>query len=186
MLYFVEKGVIKMFIFILLAIIILYIWVFTSAEDTIANEKEKYRKEGLEYVGISSFECLGGFKDMGACKDCFIDLFEDRLRIKLYKKNQGGGILGSKEVEIMMKDIIDISLENERTISERISLGNLVVFGFLALGMKQVEINRELLVLSFKYENDIVNLVLDKTKYGNELFSFVQQVNSLRNSQQAI
>lgn len=149
-------------------------------------EKESCQKESVEYVERYSFKCLGGFKDMGACESCFIDLFDDRLKIKLYKKSSSGSILGSKEVEVKLTDITNLELQNESQIIERVSLGKMVVFGLLSLGMKgkEVEIKRELLVVTFNYQNEVVNLVLeDALKGSNSTFKFAKEANELRDFQ---
>lgn len=159
-------------------------WSSKKIEKDRRNKIEEYKKEGLEYIGLYSFKCLGGFKDIGACKNCFINLFKDRIRIKLYKEGANGEFLGSKEVEVMIDDIVDTTLENESKIIEKVSLGKMAVFGLLSLGMqgKEKEIQRELLILSIKHEDNIVNLVLtDSEKNSNATFKFLQEVNSLKN-----
>lgn len=144
---------------------------------------EDYRKQGLEYIGLFSFECIGGFKDIGACKDCYIDLFEEKINITLYKKNQSGTVLGSKIVDIKMSDILSAELQTETQISEQISLGKLITFGILSFGMKkkQNEIIREYLLINMNYNNEKVSLILKTTKddeYNEKKqFELLQQIN---------
>lgn len=177
------------FIVVVLLICIGFYCLFIKTKSD--NEKrakeltEEFKAEGLEFLADYIFKCLGGFKDMGACEECYICVCRDRLRITLIKK-ENGVTLGSKVADVLMSDITDIALENERSIVEKVSLGKLMVFGLLSFGMKgkQKELNRELLVLTFNYNNEEVSLILtDYYKNTNTKFNFLQYVNSLRSNE---
>ncbi|MBP3929414.1 MAG: hypothetical protein J6D47_07615 [Peptostreptococcaceae bacterium] len=176
-----------MFLTIVILFILFIIWMIKvdlpRMEKQQQETKEIYRKQGLEYIGLFSFECIGGFSDIGACKNCYIDLFEEKMTINLYKESSSGSILASKVVVIKMSDILSAELQTETQISEQISLGKLITFGLLSFAMKKNpnEIIREYLVINMKYEDKEISLILKPTKddqYNLEQqFRFLREVN---------
>lgn len=178
-------GFIVVALFICIGFYCLSIKAKSDNEKQVKKLTEEFKEEGLEFLASYVFRCLGGFKDMGACEECYICVCRDRLRITLIKK-ENGVTLGSKVADVLISDITDIALENERSIVEKVSLGKLMVFGLLSFGMqgKQKEVNRELLVLTFNYNNEEVSLILTEYyKNTNTKFNFLQYVNSLRSNE---
>lgn len=179
-----------MLLIILIFFILFITWVVTveapKIEEQRKETREIYRKQGLEYIDLFSFECIGGFSDIGACKKCYIDLFEEQMHIKLYKESSSGSILGSKEVVIKMSDILSAELQTETQISEQISLGKLITFGLLSFAMKkkQTEITREYLVINMKYEDKEISLILKPTK--DDQYNLEQQFRFLRETNRCI
>lgn len=71
----------------------------------------------------------------------------------------------SKKI-IKFENIKDVFIENEHSIQQQVSLGKLIMFGGLAFGMKKknVEINKEYVIINVIDEDGEYNVVLDTEK----------------------
>lgn len=99
-----------------------------------AQDDKRKQKELLDGVLFSDnmVKYLGGFSERSAILDRFVHvkLYADKLVVDLTS--------AYKEIkEIPLQDIIDVESSTDEQISNDISLGRLIVFGWLAVGMKK-------------------------------------------------
>lgn len=168
-----------LFFFIIIGI---YIYITNYLDSAKNKEKLNAKDQHINSTHKFSFICHGGLKDMGFCKSCFIELFKDRIIIKLYKEDNIGSIIGSKSLEVMLTNIIDLSLQTEKEIKEKVSLGKILVFGFLSLAMdkKSYTINKEFLVLTFNNNDEKVNLILESKYNDLDTFKLLTEINEYK------
>lgn len=119
-------------------------------------------KEANDYVQTCYY---GGFRDISAKEIPFINfyMFEDRVRVivNLYRKM-------ISYTDIKREDVISVRYMNEREIKESISVGKILVFGLVGLAMRnQKEINREYIVLTCRYEGEMIDVVLNNQYVSN-------------------
>lgn len=101
----------------------------------------------------------GGFDDISAKEHNFVDLYvkEECLYFLFNKK----GNIKNKSIDY--KDITKVKFMNERSISQELSLGKMICFGWLSLAMKNEKVNmKEYLVIEFKNDNDINSIILNQ------------------------
>lgn len=107
--------------------------------------------------GIIVNNYVGGFKDIGICRHTYLDLMEDRIIVTF--KDDSKGIKEKKQIKY--SDVLDVSIQTETQIKEKVSLGKILVFGVLSFGMKgnQSTISQEYLVMKVKYNNEDLDLI---------------------------
>lgn len=155
----------------LIIILLLFAWVIYEIFKPKSTEFDHLKKNnGVDPINKICSKYHGGFRDVSAKYTPDIDfyIFEDKVRviIHVYKKL-------IKHIDFKPDEILNVKYMNERELTESISLGRVVVFGWLGLAIKKKkEISREYVVLKCKYEKEEIDVVLgdDYSNYNQKCF----------------
>lgn len=142
--------------YIILAILIYFLWKFINSFNNSISSVEK----PLQTSEIK-FYCYyyGGFDDISVKEYGYTDLYlkKDCLHFSFMSKG-----VEVKNKKISYKDIVKVRFMNERNISQEVSLGKMVCFGWLSLAMKENKVRmKEYLVIDAKYMNEEVSIIID-------------------------
>ena len=147
---------------VLIVIGVIFIWILKDVLVGKPNsELSKSRKDKLYY----SCNYCGGFDDV-SIKYSNVDVVfnEDDITFNFHK---GYDIDITKTINY--NDLRKVKFMNETTISQEISLGRMVCFGWLGLAMKKEKKNiKEYVVIETKHENENISIVLDAAFNQNE------------------
>ena len=120
---------------------------------------------GIKPISTAYSNYYGGFRDISAknTPNIIFYMFKDKVRIVIHLR---GKFIDA--IDFCPEDILSISYMNERELTENISLGRILVFGWLGLAMKKKkEINREYIVLRCIYEDKKIDVVLNSDESLN-------------------
>lgn len=164
-----------MFLMIILGIIlVIFILYYNSNSDKKEMTKEKisiFSKLGFNYIETINVLYKGGIKNISSNTTTSFNLLQE-----------GIGVISETQVKIIpFDDIVDMSLQNNQYIQSQISLGKLIVFGALALGMKGTNhsINDEYIVLKIHDEDEEYSVLLqaidvkDNQEVYNKLLNYI-------------
>lgn len=145
---------------------------FASKETDFEELKKDGDIEPLDYVQTNYY---GGFRDVSAKENPFINIymFEDKVRVifNLYLK-----MIDYKDIP--REDIISVRYMNETELRDSISVGKVLVFGWVGLAMKnQKEVNKEYIILTCKYEDKVIDVALNST-YGSNNSVCFEKINN--------
>lgn len=152
-------------------IALLFIWLVYRMFIPITTNFEHLKKnDGVEPINKITSKYHGGFRDVSAKDTPYINLyiFEGKVRviIHLYRNM-------IKCIDFKPDEILNVRYMNERELTESISLGRVVAFGWLGLAMKkQKTISKEYVVLRCKYENEEIDVIMgdDYSNYNQKCF----------------
>jgi len=161
--------------------IILILAFFIVLGNSICNNEDKrrsehYKSQGLVHIKTFVPKFLGGFNDVGACEICIVDLFKDKIVIKL-SGGKGNNIF-NKTKTIMIDNILGLKVQTESEIKEKVSLGKLVCFGVFAFGMdgNKKTTSNNYVVMKARCNDEEVNLVFQIDDYTD----FMSSINQIR------
>lgn len=150
-----------MWVLIIVGVVAFFAWAFfNNSIEEWGNEydmqqKEKYKKQGKEYIdSYCRIKYVCGFKDISR-SIVSLELLGDEIIIEFEDKNT---------TRIIKKqDIKDIYLNTETEIQNNISVGKILAFGALSLGMdnSKTEIH-DYIVIECNYGGDDLTLVFTK------------------------
>ena len=148
---------------ILVIIVILFIWllknIFVGKPD---SELAKSRK-GKLYFACRYF---GGFDDVSVKRNDVVDVVFNDNYID-FNFHKGWEIQKTKRIDYT--DIAKVKFMNETTISQEISIGKMICFGWLSLAMKNEKKHVvEYVVIDVNYEKEISSIVLLASLNGDE------------------
>ena len=134
--------------------IIILVSIVYSFSSTHKERLDGYKKRGYHYNGNGDFHVhyKGGIKSISVNSNIFIALLKEGLAFES---------VGVKKI-ILFSNIKEISLQNEVQIQQQVSLGKLILFGWLAFGMEKnkKEINNEYIVLTVDDGDGKYNILL--------------------------
>lgn len=121
---------------------------------------EKYKKMGKKYIkGYPFIKYVGGFKDISS-SEVSLAVLDSELEIKFENKNITR--------YIKKEDINDIYVSNKTEIQNNVSMGKILAFGALSLGMDNTkEETKGYIIVNCNYEGD--NLTLIFTGFVGEI-----------------
>ena len=129
---------------------------FRASGRAINEMKEYLSKNGYhKYTGSSMFlTYLGGIKNV-SIKNVNVIVLEEGILFDCINRFPN-------YIMIPFEKIRDISIETERSLKEKASLGKILLFGVFAFGMKgkTSEVNREYISLFSKYTNTFLYYVI--------------------------
>lgn len=140
-------------------------WIANPFLESANKKMDKHLKEqgdrrwsgsGASYQNFLQARYKGGIKNISADGTITINVLDIGL-----------GFTGAFNRKVIkFENIKDIFIENERSIQQQVSLGKLIMFGGLAFGMKKknVEINKEYVIINVIDEDGEYNVVLDTEK----------------------
>lgn len=162
------------FIIVIVIIFVIAFFIDKSTDKDIAKrereEKENYKKQGLDLVDDYYVKLYSGFREYGIKEHVRLMLFKDRIIFEIDYK--------IKKI-IAFKDIKDYRIQTESQLIERASLMKVACFGVFGLGMKrkEKELNKEYVYIRAIYEGETTNIVFDRGIGGNE--EIVQELHKL-------
>ncbi|WP_415313920.1 hypothetical protein [Clostridium perfringens] len=134
------------------------------------EEKENYKKQGLDLVNSYWIKLYSGFREYGIKEDVKLMLFKDRIIFKIdYEVKK----------EILFRDIEDYRIQTESQLIERASLMKVACFGVFGLGMKgkEKELNKEYVYIKAVYEGEVANIIFERGIGENE--KIIQELHRL-------
>lgn len=139
--------------YIILAIVIYFIY-------KIAKGFSKSLNEPLDTNTVKHLcHYYGGFDDISAKEYNYVDLYVKDDCLYFSFTNKGNEV---KSKKINYEDIIKVKFMNEKTISQEVSLGKMICFGWLSLAMRNEKVKiKEYLVIDSKYKNEEISIVID-------------------------
>lgn len=152
-------------------ILILYYNSNSNKREMTKKKTNIFSKLGYNYIETINVYYKGGLKNISSNTPTSVNLLQE-----------GIGVISETQIEIIpFSNIIDMSLQNNQYIQSQISLGKLIVFGVLALGMKQSSnsINDEYIVLKIHDEDGEYNILLqaidikDNQEIYNKLLNYI-------------
>lgn len=140
-------------------IVLFFIWLVYDLFKSRTTDFEHFKKDSnIEPINTIYSNYHGGFRDVSAKYTPNIDfyIFEGKVRviIHLYRKM-------IKCIDFKPDEILNVRYMNERELTESISLGRVIAFGWLGLAIKkQKTISKEYIVLRCKYENEEIDVIM--------------------------
>jgi hypothetical protein len=128
-------------------------------EKILKDQTEQYLKDkGYHRVHykIIPVEYKGGIRDLSTeMPNVCMNIFEEAVSFYW-------GFKEKEEYFIPFEDVLSIEIKDERYVKEQVSLGKLLVFGVLALGMKknEYEINNEYVIIKTKRTKEYKDVFL--------------------------
>lgn len=155
----------------------LLIWSALKHKNISKETEIKIKRTESNLIYHDVLDYMGGFDDVigSTYKKCHIYVFNDILRFRLTKI---GGFDEDIFKDIPYKDVVSVKIVSEKYISEQLSLGKLVCFGLLSLGMKKNSKSKvdEYLVITIKYNNEDISIVLDREFNKENMIELLNQI----------
>lgn len=125
-------------------------------------------KEVRAKAPLSSFKLdyMGGHPDITKQKSCDMDIFSDRIEMKVGRVN----------TMVMMENIQSINFETPQQMEKRVTATRLLAFGVFAFAFKK-KVKQKFLTIDFTY-NGLPNTMMFEGKKAQEVHSVLTNVYS--------
>lgn len=142
--------------------------------NMLKKQKQQRLEKGIVFESLNS-TYIGGFPDINGGTPVNVVVYKDKIEFTTtFNNNRYATIVKSMN----MNDIQKVFISTKSQIQASIGLGKMLVFGVLAFAMAGSKtVVKNYLVMNYKYEDDIISIVLD-TSQNEEL---VKIINELKN-----
>lgn len=148
----------------LIGVVIIVLIIENKIKSKTTNNTQIKSECISQLIKIDTLETnyLGGFSDVSIqYKTCRLSFLDDKTILTFINPQQ------YQEVRtIPNEDIISVQFATKEYISQQVGLGKLVVFGWLALGMKNNKKTiEEYIMMNTKYGNESISIIFNGSPY---------------------